>query len=697
MSARLLNFSLLLLKFVDICGIMLTEVSYGGEFMVKRVISLLLVSAMLLILPAVPVSADGADSVSAASAVTYSGPFVQVGGVTLPLAEHMPGTYFTRDGKACDCHYSVDCIANGSGCNCMRYYPTGNKETCEIDLLGVQCFGFARLVFYKCFGFIDSSANSSLFYSVGSLSSSQVNESSVKNLLMKAAPGAHVRLAQGHSVSILSMDDDFIVIYHANAGGDGVTTEPCIVSTRRYTWAQFATAAASGILYVNMPYNYPDSSIILTEKSTGHYKITSDNGLHHRVATNTQSESYGVIPYGTIIKVTEIDGFWGKTVYNGKTGWVFLEYTTFYSALSISPSGSVFVRGSDGYIRGTAWKMDFDGFTEHFDKQSLIVTSSSGKDLSAGGYISTGTKVSLLINGEVFDTAVVCLAGDVNCNGILDVGDYLITRRAFFGTFELSAEAKAAADVNGSGDLDSMDYILIRRYFFSPNTSLLRLSKTVFDGKALGRACANGLSELMGNVSLHLVGMLYNLQLMKYAGEGGVAAYGVMSYFNTVFLSVFFGYTNGTAPIVSYHFGAKNHRELKGLLKKSFAIIGVASVGMFTLAQILAVPLANVFLSYDAELLDLTIHGFRIFAFSFLFVGFGFFTPGFFTALNDAATSATISMMRTMVAQVLSVLLLPLVWGVDGIFASIVMAEIMAMTMAFIFLVVKRKKYHYWE
>ncbi len=234
-------------------------------------------------------------------------------------------------------------------------------------------------------------------------------------------------------------------------------------------------------------------------------------------------------------------------------------------------------------------------------------------------------------------------------------------------------------------------------YFFSPNTSLLRLSKTVFDGKSLTRACANGLSELMGNVSLHLVGMLYNLQLMKYAGEGGVAAYGVMSYFNTVFLSVFFGYTNGTAPIVSYHFGAKNHRELKGLLKKSFGIIGVASISMFALAQILAVPLANVFLSYDAELLDLTIHGFRIFAFSFLFVGFGFFTPGFFTALNDAATSATISMMRTIVAQVLSVLLLPLVWGVDGIFASIVMAEIMAMTMAFTFLVLKRKKYHYWD
>lgn len=234
-------------------------------------------------------------------------------------------------------------------------------------------------------------------------------------------------------------------------------------------------------------------------------------------------------------------------------------------------------------------------------------------------------------------------------------------------------------------------------YFFRPNASLLRLGRAARDGRALGKACANGLSELMGNVSLHLVGMLYNLQLMKYAGESGVAAYGVLSYFNTIFLSVFFGYTTGTASVVSYHYGAQNHAELKGLLKKSLGIIGAASVGMFVLAQALAVPLARIFVGYDAALLELTRHGFRIFAFSFLFVGFGYFTPGFFTALNDAVTSATISMMRTLVAQVAAVLLLPLVWDLDGIFASIVVAEIMAMTMAGIFLVAKRKKYHYWD
>lgn len=442
--------------------------------MFKRALSMVLCISFMLILPSVMVQTEVlADEGVVVASSDYSGPYVQVGNTTLPLAEHMPGTFFSRNGKACTCHDTVDCIANGSACNCMRYYPTGNKATCEVDLLGVQCFGFARLVFYKCFGFIDHSMNSSLYYSVGSLSRGSVTESSVKNLLMKAAPGAHVRLSQGHSVSILTMDEDFIVIYHANAGGDGVTTESCVISTRRYTWAQFATAASAGIDYVNMPYNYPDSSVILTEKKAGHYKITSDNGLRHRAESNTQSESYAVIPYGTIIEVTEIDGFWGKTVYNGKTGWVFLEYTTFYSALEISPSGNVFKLGDDGYLRAIVWKLDFDAFTEHFDKQSLTVYSASGNNLALGGYVGTGSKVSLVVNGKTLDNATVCLAGDVNCNGTLDVGDYIIVRRAYFGTFKLSDAAHASADVNNSGDIDAMDYILIRRFFFTSNTKLL--------------------------------------------------------------------------------------------------------------------------------------------------------------------------------------------------------------------------------
>ena len=233
-------------------------------------------------------------------------------------------------------------------------------------------------------------------------------------------------------------------------------------------------------------------------------------------------------------------------------------------------------------------------------------------------------------------------------------------------------------------------------YFFRPNAGILRLGRAGWDGRALWKASANGFSELAGNLTLNLVGMLYNFQLMKYAGQAGVAAYGVMLYINTIFLSVFFGYTTGTAPIVGYHFGANNHKELKSLLKKSLVIIAVASVGLFLLAQIFARPLAAIFLGYDAELMNLTVHGLRIFAFSFLFVGVGFFTPGFFTALNDAVTSATISLLRTMVAQVAAVMLLPLVFDMDGIWAAIVVAEMMAMTMAIISLIMKRKKFQYW-
>ena len=234
-------------------------------------------------------------------------------------------------------------------------------------------------------------------------------------------------------------------------------------------------------------------------------------------------------------------------------------------------------------------------------------------------------------------------------------------------------------------------------YFFRPNAGILRLGCAEWDWTSLRKSCANGFSELTSNLTLNLVGMLYNFQLMRYAGQAGVSAYGVMLYVNTIFLSVFFGYTTGTAPIVGYHFGAKNHKELKSLLKKSLTIIAVSSVGLFLLAQLFARPLAAIFLGYDAELMDLTVHGLRIFAFSFLFVGVGFFTPGFFTALNDAVTSATISLLRTVVAQVAAVLLLPLVFDMDGIWAAIVVAEIIAMTMAIICLVLRRKKYHYWD
>lgn len=232
-------------------------------------------------------------------------------------------------------------------------------------------------------------------------------------------------------------------------------------------------------------------------------------------------------------------------------------------------------------------------------------------------------------------------------------------------------------------------------YFFRKNNSILRLGKTSFDGKAILKACANGSSEFMSNVSMSIVGMLYNIQLLKYAGENGVAAYGVMMYVSMIFSAAFIGYSIGVAPVISYHNGAQNYKESKGLLRQSLIMIGVFGVGMVAAAELLALPLSNIFVGYDAELMNLAVSGFKIFALSFIFMGFAIFSSGFFTALNDGLTSALISFLRTLVFQIAAVLLLPLIWEIDGVWISIVVAEVMAAAISAFFLVVKRKKYHY--
>ena len=232
-------------------------------------------------------------------------------------------------------------------------------------------------------------------------------------------------------------------------------------------------------------------------------------------------------------------------------------------------------------------------------------------------------------------------------------------------------------------------------YFLRPNGSLLRLGKTKYDGKALVKACSNGASELMSNMSMSLVGMLYNAQLLKYAGENGIAAYGVLMYVSMIFNAIFIGYAIGVAPVVSFHYGAQNCEELKGLLRKSLVIIGSFSIVMFGLAEVLADPLSHLFVGYDTELLELTCRGFFFFSFAFLFMGMAIYGSSFFTALNDGLTSALISFLRTMVFQVAAVLLLPLIWEIDGVWISIVVAEVMAVVMTALFLILKRKKYQY--
>ena len=232
-------------------------------------------------------------------------------------------------------------------------------------------------------------------------------------------------------------------------------------------------------------------------------------------------------------------------------------------------------------------------------------------------------------------------------------------------------------------------------YFFSPNKSLLRLGKTKYDGRALLKACGNGSSELMSNISMSLVGMLYNAQLLKYAGENGVAAYGVLMYVSMIFSAMFIGYSIGVAPVISYHYGAQNTKELKGLLRKSIVIILGFSISMFLLSEVLAEPLSILFVGYDKELLELTCRGFFFFSFAFLFMGLAIFGSSFFTALNDGLTSALISFLRTMIFQIAAVLLLPLIWQIDGVWISIVVAECMAVVITVCFLCLKQKKYSY--
>ena len=232
-------------------------------------------------------------------------------------------------------------------------------------------------------------------------------------------------------------------------------------------------------------------------------------------------------------------------------------------------------------------------------------------------------------------------------------------------------------------------------YFLRPNDSLLRMRPTALRLRPILQACGNGSSELMSNISSSLVGMLYNFQLMRLIGEDGVSAYGVLMYVQFIFVAIFIGYSIGSAPVVSFHFGAQNHGELKSLLRKSVLLMSSGGVLLTVAARLLAALLAHLFVGYDAVLFDLTTHAFRLFSWSFLLAGFNIFTSGFFTALNNGAISAAISFLRTLVFQTASVLILPLLLGVDGIWWAITVAEIFAFLISLLFLFLKRNKYHY--
>lgn len=230
-------------------------------------------------------------------------------------------------------------------------------------------------------------------------------------------------------------------------------------------------------------------------------------------------------------------------------------------------------------------------------------------------------------------------------------------------------------------------------YFFADNDSLLRLTKTRFDFSALLKVCGNGASEFAQTVSGSLVSMLYNYQLIKYLGENGVAAFGVIMYVNYIFLSIYFGYALGISPVISYNYGAKNTKELKNVFNRSLIVIFGMSILLFVVAELSAYPLASVFVGYDSELCNLTKKAFMIYSVSFLLAGFNLFASSLFTALNNGLISAGIAFSRTLIFETSAVVLIPIVFGIDGIWSAIIFAEFAAMILSLICLKSNRRKY----
>lgn len=261
----------------------------------------------------------------------------------------------------------------------------------------------------------------------------------------------------------------------------------------------------------------------------------------------------------------------------------------------------------------------------------------------------------------------------------------------FVAGFDLGVAGAAIA----TGISQCVGGLLPLLYFLFPNSSLLRLKRTKFELRPILAASFNGVSELVTNITASVVGILYNFQLLRYARQDGVAAYGVLMYVDFIFVAVFIGYSIGSAPIVSYHYGAGNRAELKNMLRKSVTLMVGAGICMVALAELLAVPLARLFVGYDQMLLDMTVHGFRIFSLSMLFAGFNIFSSSFFTALNNGGVSAALSFLRTFLFKLSAVLILPFFFDLDGIWLSAVAAELLAFAVSLFFILFKRKKYGY--
>lgn len=268
----------------------------------------------------------------------------------------------------------------------------------------------------------------------------------------------------------------------------------------------------------------------------------------------------------------------------------------------------------------------------------------------------------------------------------------IILDALFVGAFKWGITGAAVATVISYfvGGIIPMFYFLN-----SKNKSLLKLVKAKIDFKVIGQSSLNGSSELLTNISASIVGMLFNMQLLKVAGEDGVAAYGVIMYLAFVFSAIFIGYSIGVAPITGYNYGAENHAELKNILKKSLLLTAIAGIIMTMLTELLAAPLSKIFVGYDVELLSITTNGMKMYGLSFLICGFNIFSSSFFTSLNDGLISAIISFARTLLFQIATILIMPMIWKLNGIWLSVFVAEAFALIVTIVCYITKKKKYQY--
>ena len=346
-------------------------------------------------------------------------------------------------------------------------------------------------------------------------------------------------------------------------------------------------------------------------------------------------------------------------------------YFTALLAVILSVVGIVFMRPVAHFLGAT------DEMLEHSVLYGRIVIGFTA------AFMLQSVFQSFLVAAERPKMGLVCTVAAGVTNMALDA--------LFIAVFKWGVAGAAVA----TGISQCVGGLIPLIYFIMPNKSRLHLVVTGLKAKPILKACANGSSELMSNISSSLVGMLYNFQLLKFAGENGVSAYGVLMYTQFIFVAILLGYSIGTAPIVGFHYGASNTDELKNLLKKSTVIMGIGGVVLAVAALALSSTLAGIFVGYDRELYELTLHAFKIYSIHFVFAGFNIFASGFFTALNNGGVSAAISFLRTLVFQSSSVLILPALFGTDGIWWAVCVAEVAALIISGIFLFVNRRKYKY--